>query len=286
MNAYRYSFYMITLALILTGCHREQKVSLPGYLDAKYTYVSASFSGILQSLHTQAGDQVKKNQSLFTLESLPESADLQAAKARLQEAKDLASKTNAEFSLRQSDFNRRQHLFKKAVISKEEFESSQASYLQVLSQVQSNKANLAAKEADVEKSSWAAQQKTIASPITSTVFDVYYSQGEFIPAGRPVLSLLENNNLKVIFFIPEENLSQIHLNQAIEINCDNCHASFSGKVSYISTKAEFTPPVIYSTEEKAKLVYRVEAIPQMQDATNKLNSGQPITVTFMVKNHA
>lgn len=285
MKFARYSLYAaaITTIVILSSCHREQKITMPGYLDAKYTYVSASFSGILQTLNIEAGAKVKQDQPLFTLEALPESADLQAAKARLQETQDMANKANAEFALRQADYKRRQYLYKKEAISKEEFETSQANYLQAQSQAQSNQASLQARQADVAKSTWAAQQKTINSPLTSTVFDTYYSKGEYVPAGRPVLSLLEKNHLKVIFFIPQNYFSHVHLGQKIEVNCDNCKP-FSGRVSYISNKAEYTPPVIYSMEEKAKLVYRIEALPEIKDAENKLNSGQPVNVALTVKN--
>ncbi len=272
----------IIASITLFGCDHEQKISVPGYLDAKYTYVSASFSGTLQTLNVQPGDQVKQNQPLFTLETLPESADLQAAKARWQEAKDQIAKSNAELTLKQADFSRRQRLYQREVISKEEFESSQAGYLQALSQTKALQATLDARKADVEKYQWATQQKAIASPFSSTVFDTYYSKGEYIAVGRPVVSLLEKGHLKVVFFIPQAHFSQLHLKQAIKVTCDNC-TPFNANISYISNKAEFTPPVIYSTEEKAKLVYRIEAIPDKKNAEQHLNSGQPVTITFKVK---
>ena len=71
----------------------------------------------------------------------------------------------------------------------------------------------------------------------------------------------------------------IQLNKNIEIRCDGCTAPISAKLTYVSSQAEYTPPVLYSKESRTKLMFLVEARPEPADAV-KLRPGQPIDVTL------
>jgi ABC-2 type transport system ATP-binding protein len=86
---------------------------------------------------------------------------------------------------------------------------------------------------------------------------VYYHLGEFVAAGTPVLSFLPQENIKIRFFIPNTVLEQIKLHQVVKIKLKDRFVE--AKVTFISQKAEFTPPVIYSIESREKLVFMVEA---------------------------
>jgi HlyD family secretion protein len=110
------------------------------------------------------------------------------------------------------------------------------------------------------------------------VQQVYFRPGEMVPASRPVLALLPPGNVKVRFYLPESMLPRIAYGDEIKINCDGCETDLTAKVSFIAKQAEFTPPVIYSLEERAKLVFLIEALPQKPDS---LRVGQPLSVTLM-----
>ncbi len=115
----------------------------------------------------------------------------------------------------------------------------------------------------------------MASPVTGSVQQIYYRPGEVVPAGRPVVSLLPPGNIKVRFFVPETVLPKIALGDAVTIRCDGCKADVTAKVSFISRTSEFTPPVIYSLEERSKLVFLIEA---RTDTPADLRVGQPVDV--------
>jgi HlyD family secretion protein len=136
-----------------------------------------------------------------------------------------------------------------------------------------------AARAALEQSQWRLTQKAVTSPMNALVFDTLYAQGEFIPAGNPVVSLLPPGNIKLRFFIPETRLGEIKLEQKITATCDGCAAPINATISYISRQAEYTPPIIYSKESRAKLVYLVEARPAPDDAI-KLHPGQPVDVVL------
>jgi HlyD family secretion protein len=85
--------------------------------------------------------------------------------------------------------------------------------------------------------------------------------------------------VKVRFFVPETKLGGIKVGQKVSLACDGCGNPIDAAVSFIAPQAEFTPPVIYSKDNRAKLVFLVEAKPAAQDAT-RLHPGQPVDVTL------
>ena len=115
------------------------------------------------------------------------------------------------------------------------------------------------------------------SPGDGTIEQIYYRPGETVPAGRPVLALLPPGNLKLRFFAPQAVLPEIKYGDIVSITCDGCEKGLTAKVSFIARSAEYTPPVIYSQEERAKLVFLIEARPEQPE---KFRVGQPVTVTL------
>jgi HlyD family secretion protein len=123
-------------------------------------------------------------------------------------------------------------------------------------------------------------RRKIASPATGIVQQIYFRPGELVPAGRTIVSILPPENLKVRFFVPQPVLPSIALGQRVDVRCDGCTDSLSARVSFIARTAEFTPPVIFTPEERAKLVFLVEARPEQPEA---LRVGQPVRVVTLPK---
>ena len=149
---------------------------------------------------------------------------------------------------------------------------------------------IAAAQADVDaaravlaQSDWRLAQRAIGAPPhapgRTLVQDTFYSEGEWVAAGSPVVSLLPPGNLKLRFFVPETALGGLKIGQPVRAACDGCSSPVAAKISFISRQAEYTPPVIYSREQRSKLVFLVEARPEPADAT-KLKPGQPLDVVL------
>ena len=115
------------------------------------------------------------------------------------------------------------------------------------------------------------------APVSGQVIDTYFRVGEKVPLDQPVLAILAPENIKVLFYIPEMQLSQIKLGQTIEFTCDSCHNRTAAKISYISPTAEYAPPIIYSKDSREKLIYLVRA-DMPKDIAQKFHPGQPIDV--------
>jgi HlyD family secretion protein len=134
-----------------------------------------------------------------------------------------------------------------------------------------------AAQSAVEMAQWRLDQRRVAAPVAGRVADVLARPGETIAAGAPVVSLLPPENIFVRFFVPETALASIHRADAVALACDSCPAGLTATISFISPQAEYTPPVIYSEESRAKLVFLIEARPRPEQA-RLLNPGQPIEV--------
>ena len=134
-------------------------------------------------------------------------------------------------------------------------------------------------ETALTRSEWDLAQKRQAAPVAGLVFDTLYRKGEWIAAGRPAVVLLPPQNIKVRAFVPQPLIAAIHLGDRVRVTVDGRKAPFVGTVSFVSPQAEFTPPVIYSKENRQKLVYMVELGLDKATAV-QLHPGQPVDVRF------
>ena len=255
----------VLAAALLGGCTKNSSAGFQGYIEGEYVYVAAPLGGALANLAVARGDQAKKGQLLFELERQSEAAALAQAEKNLAQA-------NASLTLSSSTFQRRKELrdSPSGVISAEELD-------QARSQRDVDAGQVAALAAARDKAKWAFDQKQQFAPADAPVHDTLYRRGEWVAAGNPVVALLPPENLKVRFFVPQEKLPQIKVGQSVSIACDGAAHVFNAVVNYISTQAEYTPPVIYSRETRAELVFMIEAKFSPADAAD-MRPGQPVDV--------
>jgi HlyD family secretion protein len=140
-------------------------------------------------------------------------------------------------------------------------------------------ADIAAAKAALAQAAWRLEQKSVAAPVSGMVQDTFFVEGEWVPSGRPVASILPPGNVKARFYVPETVVGALQVGRPVEIRCDGCPAPIAAQVSFVSTQAEYTPPVLYSKDSRAKLSFLVEARPAPADAA-KLRPGQPIDVVL------
>jgi HlyD family secretion protein len=222
-----------------------------GWIEANLIFVAPDEVGRVTSLNVREGDAVKLGDPLFAVDD-----DLQKADLNLN----TASLVNAH-----QTFDRAQHLAQTGTGTQKDFDAASA--------------ELRSAEARVATSQTRLARRRLVSPVAGTVQQVYFRPGEMVPAGRPVLAILPPGNLKVRFFVPEPVLSRVAYGETITVRCDGC-ANQSARVSFIAKSAEYTPPVIYSLEERNKLVFLIEALPEQPD---KLRVGQPVDVLLDTK---
>lgn len=302
-------------SLLVFGCSGNSNSVFQGYAEGEYVRVAAPFAGSLTALNVKRGDQVKAGLPLFALEQENEAAARREAEQRLRRAEAQlenlkkgkrvpeldairAQLAQAEASLKfsQANLKRQQELVAANFISKERLDEARTAYdrdrarvtelsaqLQVArlaarkDEISAAEAEVAASRAALAQAEWKLAQKSVKAPLDALVSDTIYVQGEWVPAGSPVVSLLPPQNIKARFFVPETVLGAIKVGDTVSLGCDGCKAPIAAKISFIAPQAEYTPPVIYSRESRAKLVFLVEARPSPGDAA-ALHPGQPLDV--------
>lgn len=279
---------MITLArfcllslfvFFVAACSREPQQQAQGYIEGKYTYIASSVSGVLTDLYVSKGQVVKKGQKLFTLEQQPESDAYAAAEESLKQAIASRDAIAANLTYAKLTYDRYKTLVPKKAIQQSELDNAHSIYDSTIAQLAQANATIAKETAALAQAKWTLEQKTMSAPIDGFVFNTFYRLGEYTEGSKAILSLLAPQNIKAIFYISEKDLGAIQLNDKVEVRCNGCNQAYRGKISFISPEAEYTPPVIFSSDTNEKLIFRIEAVFE-PDIAEKLHPGQPIIVTY------
>jgi len=258
----------LLLTLFLSACGDSRENALPGYMEAELVLVGAEEGGRIGTLTVKEGSRVTKGDALFTLESDSQQASLAAAQGRLEE-------TEAALKLSKVSLERARDLRERGVVSQARLDDAQSAY-------DSNLASVASARATHDEASVRLEKSKVFAPQGGSIEEVYFRVGEVVSTGQPVVAILPPGNIKVRFYVSEPVRASIHVGEVVSISCDGCPSGLSASVSFIAREAEYTPPVIFSREERRKLVYLVEARP-MGD-TAKLTAGQPVTVSLVPLN--
>ncbi|CAB3787648.1 hypothetical protein LMG27177_02260 [Paraburkholderia fynbosensis] len=309
--------FAMLVGATLTACSHSDNNAYQGYVEGEFVYLGSSQAGRLTQLSAARGQYVKADTQLFTLEAIDETAALRQAEQQLTATR--AQLADIETGKRVPEVNVNRAQLAQAVanarkaslqltrdkaqfaaggIAKAQLDDSQANADATAAQVRelTNQvevarlpgrsqqiaalhAQVAAAEAVVAQAQWKLDQKRVSAPAGGLIYDTIYRTGEWVPAGSPVVQMLPPQNIKVRFFVPESIVGRLANGRSVAIHCDGCAADVSAKITYISSEAEYTPPVIYSNETRAKLVFMVEAHPSIADA-NRLHPGQPVTVAL------
>lgn len=309
------NLFLSAIILGVAGCDSADSLTLAGYTYGEFTYLSRPFTEKIEQLFVTKGESVKKGQTLAQMETFLAENALRIAEESLQAEKALLrnlqtgerpegievieaqlERATAAASLAQSQVDRKRRLHAEKMLSHAEWEATKGEYAQKKAQVKELQRQLAlkklpARQAEIkhqrsrvqsamlqrDKADWELQQRRLTAPLDGLVHDILYQPGEMPAAGRPIISLLAPENIKVRFYVPEKRLGEIRPGTRVNIVCDGCKRVLSGHIRYISPQAEFSPPVIYSTRRREKLLFMAEAAPVKEDAP-LLKTGQPVNV--------
>ena len=248
------SIALVLLGGLLSSCFWSSPggESYQGWVEGQFVFVGPDETGRIEKLSVREGDRIGKGDHLFNLDEALQVDNLAEAEAAL---------VNAQVA-----FNRAQDLLKKKVGTEKAFDDA--------------KAALQAAKAHRDSAKTRRKRRQVFSPVAGSVQEVYFRLGEMVQAARPVVSILPPRDVRVRFFVPQAALSGLKIGSPVSVTCDGCAKPASAKISFVSSKAEYTPPVIYSTEERSRLVFRVEAQP---DDPHSLEVGQPVTIAVSSK---
>ena len=237
-------------ALVLAGCSNSNDRVLQGWVEAELIFVSPDEQGRVETLKVREGDRVQKGDLLFTVDD-----DLQKA--------DVVVRNTAVINAQQS-FDRAKELLKSAAGTQKTYEDAEAALRQAKANLDWSQTRLGAPQC-LQPQRCARLSRSITARARRCPRD-----GRSWHCCRRAIS-------KSAFLRRRRSCPTIKFGRHVDVSCDGCEKGLTAKVSFIARSAEYTPPVIYSLEERAKLVFLIEARPEQPD---KFRVGQPVTVTL------
>lgn len=306
----------VVLLSLLGACTKELPTSYQGYIEGEYLYLSAPQAGYLKSLDAARGSRVVSGQALFAIAADPDAQALDEAEARTGSAREkvenlkeprrqpeiAALQANVQAAqagqrLARTRLQQQEALAQAKFVSQAALDEARSAFEQASAQMEAARQQLTSykatigrqsevrgAEADVQAAAalaaqkrWIVERKAVVAPDAGEVSETYYRPGEWVPAGAAVASLLPDARRRLRFYVPESVLATLTIGQSLEAGCDACTAPIRANIDFIATQAEYTPPVIYSRGSREKLVFRVEAVPDLKQAAT-LRPGLPVDV--------
>lgn len=307
------------VALLVAACTPEARPGFQGYVEGDFVYLAAPVGGYLQTLDVQRGHRVAAGDKVFAIAGDPDVHALAEAQARAGSAGERVANLSLprrssevaalEANLRAAEAGERvalRHLQQQQALARQNFVSqarldeARGAHEQAVAQVEAARqqiatfraslgreaevrgarADLEAARALVAQRRWLLESKVVTAPAQGEIAETYYAPGEWVAPGAPVASLLPDGKRRIRFFVPENALAAIGPGTKVQVSCDGCQAPFTATVDFVASRAEYTPPVIYSRESRQKLVFRVEAVPAPEQAA-RINPGLPVDVQLV-----
>jgi HlyD family secretion protein len=287
-----------------------------GYVEGETSLIAPPVAGQLLERPVDRGGYVKKGDRLFVIDPTVARSEVARTEAALAETKarhenlltgkrpeeqDVvrAQRREAEASLAMAEIElkRQTELLPKGFTTRQAYDQAESQVNQLRARLASLAAqervgDLSARQAEIaaaaaligqNEANLAQARKRLAdlmpvAPEDALVENTFFNVGEWVPAGTPVVSLLPASRVKLRFFVPEEEVSKAGMGRKVSFTCDGCPPDLKATIIYVSPRAEFTPPVIYSQSARAKLVFLIEARPDKVPDNVALAPGLPVSV--------
>ncbi len=266
---------ILSLALLAAACGRAAPDVLQGYGEADYIYLSSQDAGVVGELFVREGDAVEAGARVFRLDPARLSYGAESAAAQRAAAAAAVRTAQAQATLAQRNYARSAQLAERGFYSRARLDADRASLDVANAQLAQARRQATAAGAETDLAEARLEDLAGTAPASGTIQQIFHRQGEVVAAGQPIAALLAPENMKVRFFAPEALLSQLPVGARVLVSCDGCAQPIEARVSFVAQEPQFTPPVIYSLDQREKLVFLVEA---RFAAATPIRPGMPVDV--------
>jgi len=305
------TFYKIYQNYFLSN---ESQAKYYGNIDKRTVKLGFRFTGKIEDIKKDEGENVSKDEVLVTLENQNLKEQLKELEARLEssnlqlrklksgfraeeisQAKANLKEANISLAKTTDTYKRLKKLFKTKAVSEQSFILAELNYKQSLASlekakanyelmksgyrnedIQIQEANIKVLEAQIEKLKVDLKDTQIISPINGTILTKYKEIGSITNPNETVLEIAKNDELWVRAYIDGKNLGDIKTGLDMLVYSSSRKEPYNGYISFISNVAEFTPKNIETQELRADLVYSFRVI--IKDFDDRLKQGMPVTL--------
>ena len=255
-----------------------------GRLELKRYDVASLYPGRVSEMLVDEGQEVAAGDAVAKLSSETSNGQLAAAQAQKQREQEAVARVDAEIKAQQQqqkvaqlDLGNAQAMKKEALVSDAEVSKRLAARdgaAAAVKAAQAAKAEalaaVAAAQAQIDQAASANKDLVIRAPKNGRVEYRLTEVGSVIAAGYKVVSLLDPSDVSMNIFLPNAQMSRLKVGDEARIRVDGIEAVIPAKVSYISSEAQFTPKAVETSDERAKLMFKVK-LQVPRDTANKLN---------------
>ncbi|MDP3001919.1 MAG: HlyD family efflux transporter periplasmic adaptor subunit [Bacteroidales bacterium] len=286
---------VIIAAILLGGCkNNTDQADAFGNFEATEVMVSAETSGRIQQFTVVEGSEIDKDAEIALIDTTLSHLQKGEIEAAMKSVGTRINSINAQNDILNQQIenlnvnvNRIEKMLKDDAATQKQFDDLSGQVAVLQKQIAANntqKASVAA-ELSVYESKKATlneqiKRSSVKSPLKGTIIEKYSEAGEITAAGKPLVKIAELSVIKLKVYVSGAQLGSIKTGQQCTVRIDKGEkefSSFTGTISYISGKAEFTPKIIQTKEERVTLVYAVN-IDVLNDGT--LKSGMPGEAIF------
>jgi HlyD family secretion protein len=268
-------FALLVLLVSLAACGARTEDTLQGYGEADYIYLASQESGVVSELLVREGDRIEAGALIFRLEAGRIDYPLQGANAQRGALAQAVEAARANAELARVNFQRTSGLLREGYVSRARYDADRAAMDAANARHQEAHRQLQASSAEIGL--WRERRGDLdgVAPTAGMIERIYHRPGEVVAAGQPIAALLPPQNMKVRFFAPQAILAHLPVGARVSVNCDGCEAPVAATVSFVAREPQFTPPVIYSLEEREKLVFLIEA---RLETPGPIRPGMPVDI--------
>ncbi|HXS06261.1 MAG TPA: HlyD family efflux transporter periplasmic adaptor subunit [Rhizomicrobium sp.] len=264
----------LSLTLLLAACEEKKDAGWLGYGEGDAAFIAAPQPGWIEELAVERGRTVKPGDLLFVLDTTAQEASQGQAEATLTQTKASLAQEQSNLVYMRTELTRQNGLARANAGTPVQRDQALTNYQQSLARIAQLKAQIAQMQAALTGASYSLSQRRVVAETGGPVQDIYFRPGEYVPASTPVVSILPPANVYVRFFVPQSQLAGVKLGDHVEVDCDGCKP-MRAEITFIAAQVEFTPPVIFSVENREKLVFKLEA---RGAGGLAIHPGQPVTV--------
>ena len=289
---------IIIPVLLLAGCKTKTEIAdAYGNFEATEVIVSAETNGRILSYNAKEGTQIEKgfelaliDTTILYLQKGELDAGIKSVRTRIGTINAQNDIINQQIENIRVNINRIQKMLKDDAATLKQLDdlTGQEAVLQKQIAANNTQKTSVAAELYVYESKRATlneqlKRSSIRSPLSGTLIQKYSEAGEITAAGKPLAKMADLSVMKLKAYVSGAQIGKIKIGQQCTVRIDDGtkgYTSFTGRIGYISEKAEFTPKIIQTKEERVTLVYAVN-IDVINDGS--LKSGMPGEVIFSEK---
>jgi HlyD family secretion protein len=289
----RLLLFLVLLPAILAGCNANQQQDAQGTFEVDEVIVSSEVPGKIMSLNLDEGSILKKDSVVGDIDSVPlelQKAQIEATIGALhqkttdvrplvQELKDQIAVQKAQLSDDFMEKNRTERLIKADAATTKQLDDQNTAIAVLEKQIAANEQQIKVQEAttgtqnstvmsesrplrkSVAEINDQLRRANIVNPIDGTVLTKYAMAGEVTTVGKALYKIGNVSVITLRAYITGTQLAQVKLNQKVKVLVDstaNTYRTYTGLITFIADKAEFTPKTIQTKDERANLVYAIK----------------------------